>query len=226
MWLYKTSTFLMRNVTLVYVRMKLVGDRDHIPADGPLLVTANHSSFLDPWFIAAAFPRPISYLINEHWYNRSTTWRWFFRSNGVLPIRGDARRTIDDVVAHLRDGRVVGIFPEGRISADGTIGRFKSGFAKAAAATGAPVVPLGLRNNYEIMPRTRRFPRAGTVEVHAGRPMSFAEKPRENVRQEELRAFRDRVFQEVCRLSGRGARARNVRPAGTSQTDPRPSGGS
>ncbi len=203
MWLYRLTRVALRAAGPFYCRLRVVGDLGEIPAEGPLIVTANHGSFLDPWFIGAAFPRPVSYLISDRWFHRSAAWRWFFRANGGLPIRSEPRRTIEDLVAHLRRGRVIGIFPEGRVSQDGSIGRFKSGFARAAALSGAPVVPVGLRGNYEILPRQRRLPRPGTVEIHVGRPMLFGARPRGQDGRQDVLGFRDRVFAEVCRLAGR-----------------------
>jgi 1-acyl-sn-glycerol-3-phosphate acyltransferase len=186
----------------LYWRLELTGSVQEIPARGPLIVAANHSSFLDPWFLGLAFPRLISYLITARWYHRSSLWKAAFRAYGTLPLRPDPEETIRDIVEHLRGGRAVGIFPEGRISPDGRIRRFRTGFSRVAAASAAPVVPVGIRGGFEVLPRTRRIPKPGSVSLHVGTPLEFPGAPLPEPPLELVRSFRREVYERVCRLAG------------------------
>jgi 1-acyl-sn-glycerol-3-phosphate acyltransferase len=207
MWLSRLNVALGPVVGL-YWRLGLAGERESIPRTGPLLLASNHSSFLDPWFIALCFPRRIRWLITHEWYHRSPVWRQVFRAYGTEPVRGgDMRGTLEAVCRLLDRGDVVGIFPEGRISPNGRIGPFRRGLAVIAARSGAPVVPLGLRGNHDALPRHRRFPRPKRVTVVAGAPLSFPGAPhrRPPPRVESLR-FQERLLREVCRLAGQEER--------------------
>lgn len=178
MWLYTLNTRILGRFLGLYWRLALRGATDSIPDGSPILLTANHSSFLDPWFIAMAFPRPVRFLINSNWYYRNAAWNYVFESYGTIPVcANQPGGTIDRLCDALENGDVVGVFPEGRISADGNLQRFRSGVARIAARTGFPVMPLGIRGAHESLPRTRHFPKPTKVTIHAGEPIHFPGAP-------------------------------------------------
>ena len=219
MWLSRLNVALGPVIGL-YWRLGLTGAVDSIPMKGPLLVAANHSSYLDPWFIALSFPRRIRWLITHEWYYRSPVWKAVFRAYGTEPVRsGDVRGTIDAVCRLLDRGDVVGIFPEGKISDDGRMKRFRRGLNLIAARSGAPVVPLGLRGNYESMPRNRRFPRPTRVSVVAGEPLVFPGSPmRRPPPRPASREFQDVLVREICRLADQEDRIPHLVTAADSET--------
>jgi len=203
MWLYLVNRRLGPAIG-VYWRLELTGETQAIPGEGPLLACANHASYLDPWFIGMCFPRPIRYLITDAWYYRSPVWQWFFRGWGTIPLARSPHATLDTVCRHLEAGEVVGIFPEGEISSDGRIQRFRPGISRIAARTGAPVVPIGLRGNIESLPRHRTVPRPTKVTVHVGKPFRFDGSPCEGIPgREESEAFNAQLRESIVRLSGR-----------------------
>lgn len=214
MWLYHTSVAVMRVLQWIpyYWRVRLTGAVETIPRKGPLLVVSNHASFLDPWFIMQVFPRNIRYLITKNWYYKSGLWQAFFRGYGTEPvIAGDPRGTIDAISGLLGAGETVGIFPEGRISADGRIRRFKAGIVRVAARSGAPVIPIGVRGSFESLPRQRRFPRKVRVTIHVGEPLVFPGSPRDvDPAPDEIWEFRDRIVRAVCALAGQEERIESL----------------
>jgi 1-acyl-sn-glycerol-3-phosphate acyltransferase len=183
--------------------MRLTGEVESIPKTGPAIVAANHSSFVDPWILGPfLFPRRIRFLITRLWYDKSPVWNFVFRSYDTLPMERHAGATLEVARAALDAGDVVGIFPEGRISYDGRIRRFRSGVCHLAARTGAPVIPIGIRGAFESLPRDRRLPKRGTVTVRVGLPLRYPGSPRDDISKQTLREFRDTLFAEVCRLAG------------------------
>jgi 1-acyl-sn-glycerol-3-phosphate acyltransferase len=214
MWLYKINRHL-GPVIGSYWRLRLRGEIDSIPTDGPLLVASNHSSFVDPWFIGMCFPRPIRYLMTEKWYYRSRISEAIFSAFGTIPINGgNPRETIETVALRVLEGDAVGVFPEGRISNDGRIQKFRSGVARIAARTRAPVVPVGIRGGYESIPRTRRVPRLSRVTVHVGRPIVFEGETDGGVpTTAQIQAFNEELFARISRLADRPPVAVEQRPA-------------
>lgn len=177
-WLYRASQAVLTRPVSRYWSLSAVG-AERVPRDGPLLLAVNHASYVDPWIVGALFPRrPIRFLINEPWFRRSPLWRVVFRGYGVLVARnGDPESTLRAMIEALEQGAVVGIFPEGRISHDGTVGRGRPGLGIVAARTGVPVVPCGVRGAFESIPKGRRWPRRVPISLHIGEPLGFGGAP-------------------------------------------------
>jgi 1-acyl-sn-glycerol-3-phosphate acyltransferase len=213
MWLYHlnvTAGSLLRP----YWRLGLEGHVDLIPRQGPLIVAANHSSFLDPWFIALVFPRPLRYLITHRWFYRSGTWTRLFRAWGTIPVKErDPRGTLSQLGDRLAAGEAIGMFPEGKISCDGRIQKLQTGVARVAAGSGAPVLPVGICGGFESLPRQRRFPRPSRVRVVAGEPMRFSQAPCERPDAEHIAAFNRELLGQLVTLSGKPPRDPELLPA-------------
>ena len=177
-WIFTiVPEFLMRFLSWVLVRtlyrLRARGI-DHIPDEGAALVVCNHVSYMDALILAASIPRPVRFVM----YYRSVdipVMRWIFRTAKAIPIAGARedpalmRRAFDEIDAALADGQVVGIFPEGRLTADGDIAAFKSGVEKilaraAQAGRPVPVVPMALRGMWASM-WSRRDSRFGRMRV-------------------------------------------------------------
>ena len=169
----------------LYFRLKSEG-REHVPADGALIVAGNHVSFLDPAVLGAAFPRPLRFImVAEIW--RKLGMKWFFRGMRSIPVNREglmSRAALRISLDALARGEVVGIFPEGgRALPDGSHPAL-AGVALLARRSGAPVLPVGIRGTFEAMPRGRVFPHPCHVRVRFG----------ETLRHEGLRRDDDAAF--------------------------------
>jgi 1-acyl-sn-glycerol-3-phosphate acyltransferase len=205
MWLYRLN-YLAGPVLGRYWRLRLEGAVDAVPAHGPLIVASNHASVLDPWFLGMAFPRLIRYVIDDEWYYRSPAWTAVFRAFGTEPVRaGLPEATVGAVCTILARGEVAGIFPEGSISRDGRLQRFRPGLAWIAARSGVPVIPVGIRGSFASLPRHRRFPRPVPVTVHVGDPIVYAGALFRDPSPDESDAFRALLFGEILSLAGQVA---------------------
>lgn len=197
MWLYHAIRPLAYAVRPL-VPGRLVGS-EHLPAHGPVLLAVNHASFLDPWLVGMLLPRaPVRFLINEAWYRRSRVWRSVFDAFGVVPASEAApEATLERVGEALGRGELVAVFPEGRISADGSLGRAQRGFGWMAARTGAPVVPARLVGSHDVLPRQRRLPRRAPVSLVLGVARRFAEVQVERPDRDQVVRFVDAVWSDV-----------------------------
>lgn len=189
-------------------RIKVEG-RENIPSNGRGIVAANHISFLDSLFIPLVIPRRVTYLAKaEYWDSWKT--KWFFEMVGQIPVRRDdskkAQAALDagrQVLA--RDG-LLGIYPEGTRSPDGSLYRGKTGVARMAADTNAPVIPVGLIGTREIMSKDAKMPRlTGQVIVRFGKPRQI-EPDAAQGDPLALRAFVDGLMYDICELSGQDYR--------------------
>ena len=137
-------------LTRTVYRFRIRGDAN-IPATGAAIIVCNHVSFVDPVLLMAASPRPIRFLMDARIF-RTPGLGLFFRLAKAIPI---ASRN-DDPVAYeaafaaadqvLAEGDLLGIFPEGGITNDGSLKPFKGGIMRILERRPVPVVPLALQN--------------------------------------------------------------------------------
>lgn len=183
---------------------------ENVPRSGPAIITPNHLSFIDPFFVALTCPRHIVFIGKaEYWDDWRT--RVFFEMAGGIPVRREdgkqAQGSLDSGVQVLRAGNVLGIFPEGTRSPDGRLYKGKTGAARMALEVGCPIVPTGLTGTRELLPKNAKIPGLGpTVSVKYGRPMRVPDEARSDAR--KLREFTDQLMKAIGDLSGQVYRDR------------------
>ena len=155
----------------VWFRMARTG-REHIPADGPLILAANHRSFLDPFVIGMMTRRPLHFVAKRELFRHRLT-AWFLNSLGAFPIeRGNGDEgAMATARAILERGGAVLIFPEGTRIRPGGLARPRRGVGRLALETGAPVVPIAIHGTEDVRRGWRIRPRR--VSVRAGRALTF-----------------------------------------------------
>lgn len=149
-----------------------VEDADRVPSHGPVIVVANHRSFMDSIFLAGLLERPVTFLAKAEYFDN---WRtgWLFRATGQIPVRrgspAGAKVALEAGSDVLRRGGVLGVYPEGTRSRDGHLQTGNLGVARLALATGAPILPVGLIGTDAVQSPSQRLPRLGRrVEVRFG----------------------------------------------------------
>jgi 1-acyl-sn-glycerol-3-phosphate acyltransferase len=155
----------------LYFRMERIG-REHIPAEGPVIVAANHRSFLDPFVIGTMAKRPMYYVAKQELFTKR--WQaWVLNALGAFPVKRGAHDedSIQTAKAILERGDIVLIFPEGTRIRPGNLGRPRRGVGRLALETGAPVVPVAVIGTEDVRRGWRIRPRH--VRIRAGRPLRF-----------------------------------------------------
>lgn len=124
-------------------------DLDLIPDEGAALLVCNHVSFVDALLIAGSVRRPIRFVMYYKIYNLPVL-NFIFRTAGAIPIAGRSEdinvfeRAFERIGEYLRDGELVCIFPEGKLTGDGEIDEFKGGMTRILKENPVPVIPLAL----------------------------------------------------------------------------------
>ena len=133
----------------------------NIPVAGPLILASNHVSYLDPLtlgYVAAQQGRRVRFLAKAELFDKPGLGP-LLRGAHQIPVnrgQGDAVGALSAAVAALAQGECVAVFPEGTISLDLEPMRAKSGTARLALESGAPVVPVGLWGTHRILMKGRR----------------------------------------------------------------------
>ncbi|MEV4602335.1 lysophospholipid acyltransferase family protein [Amycolatopsis sp. NPDC049253] len=146
-----------------------VHGRDRMPAAGPVVVIANHSSMIEPQLIFGMLPRRSAFLVKAEMFKGAAG--RFLRAIGQIPVkRGEIDRTpLMTAAGVLKAGGVVGIFPEGTRGA-GDVGVAEKGAAWLVRAAGATVLPVATRGTLKPADGKRRWrPR---VDILVGEPFT------------------------------------------------------
>ncbi|WP_022872335.1 lysophospholipid acyltransferase family protein [Nesterenkonia alba] len=183
---------------------------DNIPTEGGAILAANHMSFSDSVFIPVVVPRPVRFLAkDDYWKGQgfSGAWtRWFFGITGQIPMDRSGGQASADSLAHgeqaLRNGDLLGIYPEGTRSPDGRLYRGKLGVAKLALRAQVPVIPMALIGTDKVQPIDRHIPRIRRVGLIIGEPMHF--DAYYDVAEDRFaqRKVTDEIMYQIMRLSG------------------------
>ena len=122
----------------------------HVPANGPAVLVCNHVSFVDSLVIMAAIRQPIRFVIDHRIYETPIA-NALFRHSRTIPIATAKESPVQkeaafaEVASALRNGELIGLFPEGGITRDGEIDRFRYGVGRIVGETPVPVIPMALR---------------------------------------------------------------------------------
>jgi glycerol-3-phosphate dehydrogenase (NAD(P)+) len=160
---------------LLYFRLERISS-EHLPRSGPLLLAANHRSFLDPFLIGALSPRPIYYVAKRELFERP--WQaWLLNALGAFPIDRGAgdEQALATARAILARGDCVVIFPEGTRVRSGPLGAPRRGIGRLALETGARVVPIAVIGTEDVRRGWRVRPRK--VRIRCGAPLGFPVAP-------------------------------------------------
>jgi glycerol-3-phosphate dehydrogenase (NAD(P)+) len=174
----------------IYLRMSRIG-REHIPAEGPVILASNHRSFLDPFMIGTMVRRPIYYVAKKEIFFHPVV-TWLLSALGAFPVdrgAGDAEM-IETAKAILARGGVVLMFPEGTRIRPGPLGAPKRGVGRLALESGAPVVPIAIIGTEDVRRGWRLRPRK--VRIRAGRALRFPLV--ENASPSLAKAVTDRIW--------------------------------
>jgi 1-acyl-sn-glycerol-3-phosphate acyltransferase len=204
-WLYPAARAVLRPTFQLAWRIRLQG-AENLPGDGPAILCPNHTSVLDSFLLPAVLPRRITFVGKAEYLDDWKT-RHLFPALGMIPIDrsgGDAAQRALDTAARVLDrGELFGIYPEGTRSRDGILRRGRTGAARLALRTGAPLVPIGIVGTREIQPPGARFPRLfRACAITLGRPLDPGHYRDRDDDRMVLRQMTDELMFEIRSLSG------------------------
>lgn len=142
-----------------------------------MLLVSNHASYLDPICLGLASRRPIHFMAKEELFNYPILKQALPRFHAFSVRRGSSgRQALKTALERLKDGQVVGIFPQGTRIREDDLGIGRQGTALLALKSGAEVLPAAIKGSSLVMPGGGRLPRFPRLTVTFGAPIKFDEK--------------------------------------------------
>src|SRR5258708_23443895 len=153
----------------------------NMPAKGPVLLLANHQSFIDPILVGLAARRHLRCLARKTLF-RNPAFSWFIKSLNAVPVNqeGFARDGLQAIIDLLKHGQAVAVFPEGERTLTGRMNPFRPGIHLVLKRAECQIVPVGIAGAYAAWPRWRGYPIpaplflppcASTLAVTIGKPI-------------------------------------------------------
>jgi 1-acyl-sn-glycerol-3-phosphate acyltransferase len=184
--------------------------KHHVPKTGGAILASNHLSFSDSIFLPLKVTRPVTFLAKSDYFTgkgiKGAVTRWFFKATGQLPIDRSGGKASEDSLntglGVLERGLLLGIYPEGTRSPNGKLYRGRTGIARMALESGAPVIPVAMIDTEKVQAIGQSLPRVRRVGVVMGEPLDFSRFAGMEGERAVLRAVTDRIVYEVMRLSG------------------------
>ncbi|WP_031162844.1 lysophospholipid acyltransferase family protein [Streptosporangium roseum] len=184
---------------------------ENVPKEGPVILAGNHLSFADHFFGALFLPRKVISLGKSDYFTgrglKGVLSRAFFSGVGTVPIDRSGGKASEAALRTgkriLGEGQVLAIYPEGTRSPDGRLYKGKTGVARLALESRAPVIPWAMVNTFEMMPPGRPFPKLGIRPgVRFGKPLDFSRYYGMEEDRLVLRAVTDEIMYALMELAG------------------------
>jgi 1-acyl-sn-glycerol-3-phosphate acyltransferase len=180
---------------------------ENVPATGAAILASNHLSAADWIFMPLLLKRRVTFLAKAEYFTgkgvKGFLQRVFFAGSGQVPIDRTNASAAEDAIQTglriLRQGKLLGIYPEGTRSPDGRLFRGKTGLARMALETGAPVVPVAMIYSSRKLPFGKKLTR---VQVKFGKPLDFSRYAGLSGDRFVERSITDEVMYEIMTQSG------------------------
>jgi len=179
----------------------------NVPANGPVIIASNHLSFSDSIFMPLVVPRKVTFLAKSEYFTspgpKGLLKKLTFIALGQVPVdRSGGRRSEAALITGLQvlaNNECLGIYPEGTRSPDGRLYKGRTGIARIAIESGAPVIPVAMFNTEKIQPTGKVVPKIMRVKMVFGEPMFFTGDSSDLL---FLRDVTDQVMKKIQELSG------------------------
>ena len=209
MFYWFMKTFVLGPVLKLLFRPWVKG-LDNVPAEGAAILASNHLSFSDSIFMPLMVPRPVVFLAKSEYFTgtgiKGRLTAAFFRLTNQLPMdrSGGAAsaQSLNAGMDVLKNGSLLGIYPEGTRSPDGRLYRGKVGVARLALQARVPVIPVAMIGTDKVQPIGKRVPNIRRIGMIFGEPLDFSRYYGMEDDRLIQRSVTDEIMYELMRLSG------------------------
>jgi len=192
--------FILRLLFNILYRVEKI-DLDKVPKEGKFILCSNHISYLDPVVIGAYIPRCVYFMAKKELYNIKFLGSLVTFLN-AFPVnrRTLDRKTISISFDVLKNGNILGLFPEGTRSTDGILRKGKKGMGFIAAYTKTPIIPVALSGANKIIQKPRKrifFPK---IKLIVGDVIDVSDILKKYSKKESISVIVDKTMEEIGKI--------------------------
>ncbi len=191
-------------IPLVKLWVRKVNGTENLP-EGAFIVAANHASYMDHLIIASYvishLNRKVHFLAKKEHFDNIFKKAWH-NYGGAIPLdrqSGD-KKALKWAIKALKEGKIIAIHPEGTRSLTGKLQKAKTGVARLALLSKAPVIPIGLIGTFEILPKGKYIPKLKKAVMNIGKPLYFPEYYNKKINKKMLREVTYKIMKEIAKL--------------------------
>ena len=185
--------------------IKEINGIENIPNKKSFIIAANHSSYMDHFLmgyvIIPNLNKKLHFLAKkEHFKGLQKLWHNY---GGAIPVdrQSGGKGALKCAIKSLKEGKIIGIYPEGTRSLNGKLQKAKTGVARLALLSKAPVIPVGLIGTFEILPKGKYIPKQKKAVINIGKPMHFDKYYKKPITKKLLRNITTKIMKEIAKLS-------------------------
>jgi len=171
---------------------------ENVPEDGAVIIAGNHPSYLDPLLIGLPIKRTIRFMAWDALFKVPALGQ-IIKAMGAFPVdirKGRGEAAFNQALRVLERGDALGVFPEGQRSEQATMGDLRTGVARLAIETGAPIVPVTIGGATRAWPKWKLLPRSAKIIVRYHEPIRLSHE--ERAVNNDNREFHQQVMQRVA----------------------------
>lgn len=195
---------------IINVWIGKVSGLENIPKNKAFILAPNHCSYIEHFIIGAVLVPYLSKKLHfiakqEHFITitQSNWHRLWGKYATPIPIdRSKGKEALRSALLYLKKSAVIIIYPEGTRSLTGKIQKGKTGIARLALWANVPIIPLGIKGTFEILPKGETIPRFKKATLNFGKPIYFDKYYSRRITKKLLRTITDNIMKEIARLSG------------------------
>lgn len=179
---------------------------ENVPLRGAVILAGNHPSYLDPVLVLLPVDRPIRFMGWDLLFKIPVLGQ-IFRALGAFPVdlrKGKGEAAFQQALRVLNEGEALGIFPEGQRSEQGPMGELRTGVARLAIESGAPIVPITIGGASRAWPKWKLLPKPAKLVVRFHEPLQL--NPGDCAERRNDKAFHQQVMQQVAARINRSLR--------------------
>lgn len=183
---------------------------ENIPGDGPAIIASNHLAVIDSFILPLLIDREIVFIGKSEYFTgkglKGRMTAGFMRGVGTIPVDRSGGRAseaaLNTGLKRLDSGGLFGIYPEGTRSPDGRLYRGKTGVARLALESGAPVIPVAMVGTDVAQPIGKILPKIMRLGAVVGEPLDFSRYQGMESDRFILRSVTDEIMYSLMTISG------------------------